>query len=274
MTGALDADEMAEEIRLRNAFISSCVGSQARLVHVSSSDVYGGVGAGAHSPNGSAGGPTGDLQAYEDETPLTSAATVSPIGLDRAHVQMTQQLIQTYGDSGGLDYTIVRVFNVLSERLDVLPRRDDAPPLERLCGALLRGEADVVPIHQDHLEEQTFVYIADVEDCLGRIVLDTEGQSSQEIFNIGNPENRASPADLARRVLERYRERHWDGRRPLPRFSEDYLNVRPSLQTSHTPNIEKALQLLDWVPGWPLTDAIDDALAHLFPRSSPQPTQM
>src|SRR5690606_22878604 len=96
--GSLRPSEVIEEIRLRTVFVGVCAAAHTRLVHVSSADVYGSDWLSTGSPNGTSHLQT-EHQVREDEVLLVTTFPRSPSDIDRTHQQMTQQTIQTYGES-------------------------------------------------------------------------------------------------------------------------------------------------------------------------------
>ncbi len=252
--------ELEDQLRVRTEIVRLCADRGRRLVHVSSAEVYG------HGwPLAVRAGPTtdADRQVREDEAPLVSG----PVGdehLAAAHERMTQHLIYTYGQREALDFVILRVFDVLGELLECLPDRERPTPLAQVLGALSTGEGGTVRLEPADLYVRTVVYARDAAEAVGLVVEDQDGRTSGEVLNIGDPANRVSPADLARRTLGRYRDRYWDGESPLPRLAETDVVVADPEAQLRLPSVEKAVRLVGWRPRWALSDAIDAALTALF----------
>lgn len=256
--------ELEEELRVRTEIVRVCAERGRRLVHVSSAEVYG-----RRWPLPVGPGPItdADRQVREDEAPLVSG----PVGdedLSAAHERMTQHLIYTYGETEALDFVILRVFDVLGEHLETLPERERRHPVSAIRDALLTGEARTVRLEPEDLYVRTLVYAVDAAEAIGMVVDDEQGHTAGEVLNIGDPANRVSPGDLARLVLARYRERHWDGRSALPRIAEVEVSVADPQAQLRLPSLEKVVRLVDWRPRWSLPDAIDAALAGLFEASA------
>lgn len=260
----LTATELQEELRVRTELVRLCSELGRRLVHVSSAEVYGN-----RWPTRVGSGPLtdADRQVREDEAPLVSG----PVGdeeLAASHERMTQHLIYTYGETESLDYTILRLFDVLGDRLEMLPRADPTWPVAQVRDAIVAREARTVRLQPEDLYVRTLVYVEDAAEAVGLAIRNDQSRASGEVLNVGEPANRVSRDDLARLVLERYREQFWDGRSPLPLIADSDVAVADRNLHLRLPSIEKAVRLLGWRPRWSLLAAVDAALETLLATMS------
>src|SRR5690606_21208300 len=151
-----------------------------------------------------------DRQIREDEAPLVSG----PVGDEEfavAHERMTQHLIYTYGQTESLDFVILRVFDVLGDRLEMLPAAERPGLLEQVRAARLARDGRPIRVEPDDLFARTIVYAEDAAEAIGLVVREDGTRPSGEVMNVGDPSNRVSPEALAHLVLQRYRDRFWDG---------------------------------------------------------------
>lgn len=264
LNGRLSATELQEELRVRTELVRLCAELGRRLVHVSSAEVYG-----HRWPTRVGSGPVtdADRQVREDEAPLVSG----PVGdeeLAASHERMTQHLIYTYGETESLDYTILRVFDLLGERLETLPDLGSSAPLAQVRDALLARDGRTVRVEPEDLYVQTLVYVEDAAEAVGLVIRDDRARTSGEVMNIGDPANRVSPDDLARFVIERYRQKFWDGRSRLPTIADVDIAVADRNLRLRLPSIEKAVRLVGWRPRWSLPAAVDATLEGLLASMS------
>ena len=96
------------------------------------------------------------------------------------------------------------------------------------------------------------------------MILDDTGRTSRQIFNIGNPANETSIEGFAKIMLDRYRERHWDGDARLPEMvdvtARDFFGEGYEDCDRRIPDVRKARELLDWEPRWSLDDLITSTM--------------
>ncbi len=103
-------------------------------------------------------------------------------------------------------------------------------------------------------QKRSFTYIDDAIDCILRILENTDGVATRRIFNIGNPGNCVSVAELARRIVRiaarvsatrRARPGH-QHRCPSPRSSTTAMGYQ-DIQV-RVPAVDAAREHLGWSP--------------------------
>ena len=118
-------------------------------------------------------------------------------------------------------------------------------------------------------QKRCFTDVTDGVECLYRIVENNSGRCDGRIFNIGNPDNECSMADLADLLRERF------AAHPLrPHFPPDagvrlmeaqafygagYQDVQ-----HRRPSIRQARTLLGWTPGVPLERSVEQTLDYFL----------
>jgi UDP-apiose/xylose synthase len=232
--------------------VQCCASAQVRLIHFSTSEVYGRMALDA------AGSRTHTMSEAE------TGFFLGPVDRERwsyaCAKQLLERVIWAHGEHGSLPFTIVRLFNVIGPRMDYLPGIDgEGVPrvLAMFMHALLRGrELQLVGGGQ---QRRTFMAVQDVVEAICRIIERPEACRNQ-IFNLGNPSNDISIAELARLLCDVFATRV-PGASPARMrnvtaaelYGEGYDDSE-----SRIPDIEKAKRLLDWQPL--------SSLAHMLPE--------
>jgi nucleoside-diphosphate-sugar epimerase len=121
-------------------------------------------------------------------------------------------------------------------------------------------------------QTRSFTYIDDGVDALLRIIANRDGCASRRIFNLGNPHNEVSVAELARLILAAFRHYpdyadHVAAARLEPVDSQAYFGRHYQDIRKRVPSIAAARRHLGWVPTTDLATAIRRTLDfHLARR--------
>jgi UDP-apiose/xylose synthase len=240
--------------------VKACAARKRRLVHFSTCEVYGRVGLDA----------AGTVAARMNEE--TTGFFLGPVPHERwtyaAAKQLLERLIWAHGQHAGLDFTVIRPFNVIGPRMDFLPGVDgEGIPrvLASFMGALLRGEP--LPLVDGGRQRRSFISVGDFTDAVVRIVERPEPCRGQ-ILNLGNPENDVSIRELALALARAY-VRQVPGA-PEPSFLEVTAEAfyGPGYDDTHEriPDISRARRLLGWAPRATLAEMlppiVDDYVAR------------
>lgn len=249
--------ELQEKLARHTSLVRECRAANVPLIHVSSADVYAPTAPSVRSRRG----PEHEAEPLREDEALLIADPVDRVGSARQNSErMIQQLIHAYGTSDDLDYMVLRIFDTLGTELDVLPIRSAQPLLKQIRDVLLRGEGGAVTVHRDDHHIRTFVYADDVAECIGRIALDPVVRASRQVVNVGNPSNQDSTLGVARRFVDRYEERFGADSYRRPTFHDFGTG---GIDRLRPPSIERARELIGWVPRWSLDDTIDQILDRL-----------
>jgi UDP-apiose/xylose synthase len=226
--------------------VASVAGKHKRLIHFSTCEVYGRAALDAE------GNPAETMN--EEST----GSFLGPVHRERwtyaCAKQLLERVIWAYGRHHGLDFTIVRPFNVIGARMDFLPGVDgDGVPrvLASFMNALLRGEE--LLLVDGGRQRRSFISVEDFTEAIVRIV-ERPAVCRGEILNIGNPDNDVTIRELAEALGAAFAS-CVEGSAPL-RLAEitgeelygsgyDDCSVR-------IPEIGKARRLLGWEPRTPL----------------------
>ena len=155
-------------------------------------------------------GMCGD-EAFNEET---SNLVLGPIAKQRwiysCSKQLLDRVIWAYGQQQGLRFTLFRPFNWMGPNLDHIEtaKEGSSRVVTQFLGHLMRGEP--LRLVDGGAQRRCITYIRDGVDALMRILRNEGGRADGRIFNIGNPRNDCSIAELADAP-----GRHPGGLRPL-----------------------------------------------------------
>ena len=140
----------------------------------------------------------------------TSALWLGPLHRERwtyaCAKQLLERVIFASGRHHGLPFTIVRPFNVIGPRMDFVPDIDgEGIPrvLAAFMSALLRGEE--MALVDGGGQRRSFVSVEDFVQAVVRIV-ERPAACRGEVFNLGNPSNDLSIAELAEQIGRAYQQ--------------------------------------------------------------------
>jgi len=234
------------------AVVRQCVKYRKRLIFPSTSGVYG------MSPD----------SVLDEES---STFVYGPIHKQRwiyaNSKQLLDRVIYAYGVKTELDYTLIRPFNFIGPNLDNI--EDQKEGSSRVFTQFLSNVMHRLPIKLVDGGEQkrSFTYIDDAIDCILRIIENQNGVATRRIFNIGNPANCVSVADLARRIVRIAAEFPALEERArsatiVPVTSQQYFGQGYQDIQMRVPAIAAALEHLGWSPTTDLDTAIRKTIAY------------
>ena len=230
--------------------VTRCSERKVRLIHFSTAEVYG------RRALDSQGEPTERMN--EDD----SCFLLGPVERERwtysCAKQLLERVIWAQGRHGALPFTIIRPFNTIGARMDYLPGIDgEGTPRVLACfmSALLRGQP--LPLVNGGEQRRAFMDVSDMVEAVCR-VLERPKQSDGQIFNLGNPENDVSIAELAQMLAAAFT--------PLLREREPARFETVSAEAVYgpgyddtqqrIPDVSKAQRLLGWTPQKSLAETL------------------
>jgi UDP-apiose/xylose synthase len=230
--------------------VKRCAERSLRLIHFSTAEVYGRAALDQH------GQPTARM--HEDD----SCFLLGPVGRERwtysCAKQLLERVIWAHGQHGALPFTIIRPFNTIGPRMDFLPGIDgEGTPRVLACfmNALLRGEP--LPLVGGGAQRRAFMDVDDMTEAVCR-VLERPKASLGQIFNLGNPDNDVSIAELARLLAGAFAE--LSPTCPAAEFrtvsAEEFYGPGYDDTLQRIPDIAKAQHLLGWKPRKTLAEAL------------------
>ncbi len=236
--------------------VRKCAKYKKRVIFPSTSEVYG------NSP---------DAELNEE----TSQMVYGPIEKQRwiyaCSKQLLDRVIYAYGVRDNVDYTLFRPFNWIGPQLDnVFEAKEGSSRLftQFISNIIFRKPIQLV---DGGKQSRSFTFIDDGVDALIRIIANKDGCASRQIFNIGNPKNDVSVADLATLMIEAFKEYpdyrdHAASAQIVEVPSATYFGKYYQDIQRRVPSIENAQKRLGWDPKVDLKTAIrltlDYHLAH------------
>ena len=232
--------------------VRQCVKYRKRLIFPSTSEIYG------MSP---------DSVLDEETSPLVYGPIEKQRWIYAASKQLLDRVIYAYGVSEGLDYTLFRPFNFIGPNLDNIdePKEGSSRVFTQFLSNIMYGRP--IRLVDGGSQRRSFTFIDDAVDCLLRIIENREGCASRRIFNIGNPANCVSIAELATMMLEAARE--------FPELAEraaatevtavsagDYYGKYYQDIQTRVPAIKAAAEHLGWAPSTTLREALRRTIAY------------
>jgi UDP-4-amino-4-deoxy-L-arabinose formyltransferase/UDP-glucuronic acid dehydrogenase (UDP-4-keto-hexauronic acid decarboxylating) len=227
-----------------------CVKYHKRLLFPSTSEVY---------------GMCDDPEFDEDRSRLI----VGPINKQRwiysASKQLLDRVIWAYGAQHGLQFTLFRPFNWIGPRLDSLEaaRIGSSRAITQLILNLVEGTP--LLLIDGGRQKRCFTDVSEGIDCLFRIIENKGNVCDGKIFNIGNPRNEASIADLAETLIAAFERHPLRNHFPplagvkkiesMSYYGEGYQDV-----THRRPSIRNAEKLLAWHPTIALEASVERTL--------------
>ena len=240
--------------------VKRCAERRVRLIHFSTAEVYG-----LHATD-AAGAPAASMN--EDD----ACSLLGPVHHERwtyaCAKQLLERVIFAHGRHNRLPFTIIRPFNTIGARMDFLPGIDgEGTPRVLACfmSALLRGEP--LSLVNGGNQRRAFMDASDMVEAVCRVV-ERPQQANGQIFNLGNPENDVSIAELASLLASELRVL-----RPgaaAARFehvsAEAFYGPGYADTQERVPDIGKARRLLGWSPQQALADMLPDIVRDYVER--------
>ena len=232
--------------------VRKCAKYKKRIIFPSTSEVYG------MSP---------DTVLSEE----TSNMVYGPIEKQRwiyaCSKQLLDRVIYAYGQRDGVDYTLFRPFNWIGPRLDdILEPKEGSSRLftQFLSNVILKKPIQLV---DGGKQSRSFTYVGDGVDALLRIIENKNGCASRRIFNLGNPANNVSVADLAKIVVEAFKDypayrEHAEQAKIIVTSSQEYFGQGYQDIQTRVPSIKAAKEALGWNPQVDLRTAIKHTLDY------------
>lgn len=257
ITAPLDVFEIAFMANL--TVIRLAAQHNKRIVFPSTSEVYG-------------------LCRDKEFDPETSELVCGPINKSRwiysCCKQLLERIIFAY-DEEGLNSTIIRPFNWIGHGLDCVGNA--APGSSRVTtqflGHILRGEN--LTLVDGGNQKRSFLHIDDGIDALMKILEDESGITSGKIYNIGNPANTLSIAELATKMLQEASNiSALKSRSSKVQIvscpAEDYYGTGYQDMNHRVPNIARTCDDLGWMPRVTIDEAIADIIGDSVSQNGRQ----
>jgi nucleoside-diphosphate-sugar epimerase len=234
--------------------IRQCARYQKRIIFPSTSEVY---------------GMSTDPEFKEEETNLV----LGPIHKERwiysCSKQLLDRVIYASGKHQGLKFTLFRPFNWIGPRQDNIlnPKAGGSRVLTQFISNILHGND--IELVDGGAQQRCFTYIQDGIDALIKIIDNEQSHAEGRIFNIGNPRNNHSIAELADMVVSRmqtYPEYAALAHKTkiINTSSNTYYGSGYQDVSARVPSVANAKTFLGWEPKTNMEAAIAKTLDYYF----------
>lgn len=248
-----DLQVMHSNFNAPQKLADACAAAGTWLIHFSTSEIYG---------YGSA------TQALSETTPChLGAISARRWSYATAKLLLERWLVGLQFERD-LTWTVIRPFNVLGPRMDYIPGVDGQGiprVLANFSAALLKGQP--LPIVDGGTAQRAFTWVGDVVAAVG-LMLQRPEASQNQCFNLGNPANEITMAQLAQQLVQIYRE--IQSQNPhlapvaepaiMPVSGVAYYGAGYEDSVRRLPDISKAQKLLDWHPQTDLATTLQHCL--------------
>ena len=175
--------------------------------------------------------------------------------------QLLDRVIYAYGVRDNLDYTLFRPFNWIGPQLDdVFEPKEGSSRLftQFISNVIFKKPLQLV---DGGKQSRSFTFIDDGIDALLRIIENKDGKASRQIFNIGNPKNDVSVADLAKLIITAFKDypdyaEHVKAAKVVKVSSGQYFGKYYQDIQKRVPSITNIKKQLGWTPKVDLKTAI------------------
>ena len=208
----------------------------------------------------------------------TSNLVLGPISKHRwiysCSKQLLDRVIWAYGQQRGLRFTLFRPFNWVGPNLDHIEtaKEGSSRVVTQFLGHLMRGEP--LRLVDGGAQRRCITDVRDGIDALMRILRNTGGAADGRIFNVGNPGNDCSIAELADLMIDILAE--YEPWKELRRTavvekvsSEDYYGAGYQDIWTRVPDIRAAREQLGWEPRYGLRESLSHTVQFYVERASP-----
>ena len=243
------------------ALADACAKSGSWLIHFSTSEIYGRTSA-----------DSGLL--VEDESELT----FGPVTASRWSYATAKLLTERYiAGLQNLKWTVVRPFNFVGPYMDFMPGVDGSGiprVLANFSTALVRGEP--LKLVNGGIAKRSFTSVFDAVDFMFAL-FESDKTPFSQAFNIGNPDNEITIAELAWKMRKIYAEIKGISLESVPEPEEvsgvEYYGEGYEDSMRRLPSVEKAERLLGFKAKTPIDVVLRESLTwfveHYGPYQSP-----
>lgn len=238
--------------------VEECVKAKKRLIHFSSSEVYG------KSPS-----HFNEDKVYEfDED--ESHFILGPVNKHRwiysSSKQLLERVIHAYGIQEDFQYTIIRPFNYIGPKIDFLPSHEVGIP--RVFSFFMDALMYKKPLYLVNGGEQKRCY-TDIRDATVahiKIIENEEGKANQEIINIGHRGNETSIKALAEKMCEIW---HAKTGNPIPELltmdGEEFYGKGYDDSDRRIP-VSKKIEAMGWYPEYKLDQILEHTMNYYMEK--------
>lgn len=230
------------------ALAEACAKTGSWLIHFSTSEIYGKTSA--------------DCAELEEDS---SEIVFGPVNASRWSYATSKLLAERFiAGLDGLRWTVVRPFNFVGPYMDFMPGVDgEGVPrvLANFSAALVRGEPLVLV--NGGCARRSFTSVFDAVDFMFAL-FSAQERAYMQAFNVGNPANEVSIAELAQRMRRIYAKIKGVDVESLPEprvvSGEEYYGAGYDDSLRRLPSVKKAMSLLGFRAQTPLDVVLEESL--------------
>ena len=230
------------------ALADACAKSGSWLIHFSTSEIYGRT-------------PADSGLLVEDESELT----FGPVTASRWSYATAKLLTERYiAGLKNLKWTVVRPFNFVGPYMDFMPGVDGSGiprVLANFSSALVRGEP--LKLVNGGVAKRSFTSVFDAVDFMFAL-FEAGDVAFSQAFNIGNPENELTIAELANKMRKIYAEIKGMSVETIPEpevvSGVEYYGEGYEDSMRRLPSVEKAERLLGFKAKTPIDVVLRESL--------------
>ena len=239
--------------------VDQCRKHDKRLVQFSTCEVYGLTAAKAFGLDSK----DHPCPFNEDETPLIMGPVKNHRWIYACAKQLLERVLHAYRYRDGFRYSIIRPFNFVGPRIDYLPSEaggGNPRVFSHFMDSLLYGSKPMQLVDGGQVF-RAYTYIDDAVDCIVRVIENKKDNCDGEIFNVGQPENELTIAELAERMRDMF-DKHFrqEGDPPRPEIvsvsSQEFYGEGYEDCDRRIADVTKAKTLLDWQPQFGVDEVI------------------
>ena len=230
------------------ALADACAKSGSWLIHFSTSEIYGRT-------------PADSGLLVEDESELT----FGPVMASRWSYATAKLLTERYiAGLKNLKWTVVRPFNFVGPYMDFMPGVDGSGiprVLANFSSALVRGEP--LKLVNGGVAKRSFTSVFDAVDFMFAL-FETGDVAFSQAFNIGNPDNELTIAELANKMRKIFAEIKSVNVETIPEpevvSGVEYYGEGYEDSMRRLPSVEKAKRLLGFKAKTPIDVVLRESL--------------
>ena len=231
--------------------VRQCVKYRKHLIFPSTSEVYG------MSP---------DAQLDEESSPLVYGPVNKQRWIYANSKQLLDRVIYAYGVRDELNYTLFRPFNFIGPNLDDIeePKEGSSRVFTQFLSNIMFKRP--IKLVDGGLQKRSFTFIDDAIEALLTIIENQDARATRRIFNIGNPGNCISIAELAKRMIAICQEfpslrENAKATQIIDVSAGDYYGKYYQDIQVRVPAVEAAKRDLGWTPTTDMDTAIRRTIA-------------
>lgn len=232
--------------------VRQCVKYNKRIIFPSTSEVYG------MSP---------EAEFNEETSSFMQGPINKPRWIYSCCKQLMDRVIYAYGARGILQYTLFRPFNWLGALQDNPHDKtsNSSRVVSKFVGNIIYGKD--LELVDGGTQRRCFTHIDDGVDGLIKIIANKNGCADGRIFNLGNPKNNYSIAELAEIILRLAKnypkyQANVEKIQIVNTSSGQYYGAGYQDLQNRVPAIENARQYLGWEPRYGLERILKDVLDY------------